>query len=141
MFVTQKDSIGKLALFALHDLRDDVWLSPNSTDEYQQLGKKTFSAGILEQFKEAGNRVGIRLSYRPATGYKGWRNRFLCSKKIYKYSLRLPWLPESIQWNRFLGYLKFENTASVLYVHILPFLLNFKKCIREFDADFESVEK
>jgi hypothetical protein len=51
MIVTQKDRIGILALLALHDLGDDVWLSPNSTDEYLQLGKKTFffSAGILEQ--------------------------------------------------------------------------------------------
>jgi hypothetical protein len=43
------------------------------------------SAGILEQYMGARNRVGIGLSYRPA---------------------RLHWLAESISWNRFLGSLK-----------------------------------
>ncbi len=31
------------------------------------------SAGILEQSMWARNQVGIGLSYRPATGYIGWR--------------------------------------------------------------------
>jgi hypothetical protein len=82
MVVTQKDSIGILALLFLHDFGDGVWLSPNSTDEYRQLGMKAFSAGILEQSKEAGNRVGIRLSYRPATLLQGLLKMKLSSGKL-----------------------------------------------------------
>jgi hypothetical protein len=83
--VTKKDSLGILALLSLHDLGNDVWLSPNSTDEYQQLSKKTFSAGILEQSKEAGNRVGIRLSYRPAR-----LQRLAESIPVFHKSLKIP---------------------------------------------------
>ncbi len=34
-------------------------------------------AGIFKQSMGARNRVGIGLSYRPATGYTAWRNWFL----------------------------------------------------------------
>jgi hypothetical protein len=52
-----------------------------------------YRAGIFIPTMGAGNRVGIGLSYRPA---------------------RLHRLAEFIPWNRFLGSLKFKNSASGL---------------------------